>query len=76
VTNVQIAPLEVQATGPQNSLSGLLLATDPVDISGAKGDVIRTVTIRPPSGVEVGQKTAQVHVFISPAPGVSPSPGP
>jgi len=76
VSNVQIAPLEVQATGPQNSLSGLLLATDPVDISGAKGDVIRTVTIRPPAGVEVGQKTAQVHVFISPAPGVSPSPAP
>ena len=76
VTNVQIAPLEVQATGPQNSLSGLLLATDPVDISGAKGDVIRTVTIRPPAGVEVGQRTAQVHVFISPAPGVSPSPAP
>ncbi|TMF48587.1 MAG: hypothetical protein E6I24_05350 [Chloroflexi bacterium] len=76
VSNVQIAPLEVQATGPQNSLSGLLLATDPVDISGAKGDVIRTVTIRPPAGVDVGQKTAQVHVFISPAPGVSPSPAP
>ncbi|TMD24624.1 MAG: hypothetical protein E6I99_02095 [Chloroflexi bacterium] len=76
VSNVQIAPLEVQATGPQNSLSGLLLATDPVDVSGARSDVIRTVTIRPPAGVEVSQKTAQVHVFISPAPGVSPSPAP
>ena len=52
------------------------MATDPVDISGAKGDVIRTVTIRPPAGVEVGQRTSQVHVFISPAPGVSPSPAP
>jgi YbbR domain-containing protein len=77
VSNVQIAPLEVQATGLQNTLAGLLLlATDPVDVTGAKADVIKTVTIRPPAGVDVNQKTAQVHVFISPAPGVSPSPGP
>ncbi len=77
VSNVQIAPLEVQATGLQSTLSTFaLLATDPVDINGAKGDVIKTVTIRPPAGVEVNQKTAQVHVFISPAPGVSPSPAP
>jgi YbbR domain-containing protein len=76
VSNVQIAPLEVQATGLQSSLGIALLATDPVDISGAKGDVVKTVTIRPPVGVEINQKTAQVHVFISPAPGVSPSPAP
>jgi len=74
VTNVQIAPLEVQATGLQSALSLPLLATDPVDISGAKGDVIKTVTIRPPTGVDVNQKTAQVHVFISPIPGVTPGP--
>jgi hypothetical protein len=73
MTNVQVAPLEVQATGLQNTLAGLLLlATDPVDITGAKADVIRTVTIRPPDGVTVNQKTATVHVFISPIPGVSP----
>jgi hypothetical protein len=73
MTNVQVAPLEVQATGLQNTLAGLLLlATDPVDIAGAKADVIRTVTIRPPDGVTVNQKTATVHVFISPIPGVSP----
>jgi YbbR domain-containing protein len=74
VTNVVIAPLEVQATGLQNVLGQIrLLATDPIDISGAKSDVVKTVTIRPPDGVDVNQKTAQVHVFISPAPGVSPS---
>ena len=77
VSNVQIAPLEVQATGLQNTLTGLvLLATDPIDITGAKADVVRTVTIRPPDGVTTNQKTAQVHIFISPIPGVSPSPGP
>ena len=75
VNNVQIAPLEVQATGLLNSLTVLnLLATDPVDITGAKTDVIKTVTIRPPDGVVVNQKTAQVHVFITAAPGVSASP--
>ena len=77
VTNVQIAPLEVQATGFQNTLAGLLLmATDPVDITGFKTDVIRTVTIRPPDGVTVNQKTATVHVFISPTPGVTPTSSP
>jgi YbbR-like protein len=75
MTNVQIAPLEVQATGLQTTLALLvLLGTDPVDITGAKADVIRTVTIRPPDGVTVNQKTATVHVFISPIPGVTPAP--
>ena len=75
MTNVQVAPLDVQATGLQNALVLLvLLATDPVDITGAKADVIHTVTIRPPDGVTVNQKTATVHVFISPIPGVSPGP--
>lgn len=75
VSNVQIAPLEVQATGLQNTLTGLaLLATDPVDVTGAKTDVVRTVTIRPPALVDVNQKTATVHVFISATPGVSPCP--
>jgi hypothetical protein len=75
VSGVQIAPLEVQATGFQSTL-GLfsLLATDPVDVSGAKADVVRTVTIRPPAGVDVNQKTAQVRVLISLTPGVSPCP--
>jgi len=77
VSNVQIGPLEVQATGLQNTLTGLvLLATDPIDITGAKADVVRTVTIRPPDGVTTNLKTAQVHVFISPIPGVTPSASP
>jgi hypothetical protein len=75
MTNVQVAPLDVQATGLQNTLALLvLLGTDPVDITGAKADVVRTVTIRPPDGVTVNQKTATVHVFISPIPGVTPPP--
>lgn len=74
VSNVQVAPLEVQATGLQTALTFALLATDPVDVSGAKSDVVRTVTIRPPDGVTVNQKTATVRVTISQTPGVSPCP--
>jgi YbbR domain-containing protein len=74
VSNVQIAPLEVQATGLESALTLPLLATDPVDVTAAKADVIRTVTIRPPAGVDVNQKTAQIHVFISPITGTSPCP--
>ena len=75
IIDVQIAPLDVQATGLLSTLSTLaLLATDPVDVSGAKTDVVKTVTIRPPAGVDVNQKTAQVRVRISPV-SASPSPG-
>jgi hypothetical protein len=80
ITDVQIAPLNVQATGLQSTLTTFaLLATDPVDVSGAKANVVKTVTIRPPVGVEVNQKTAQVRVLISalsasPSPGASPCP--
>jgi YbbR domain-containing protein len=76
VTNVQIAPLMVQATGLQSALNFAILGTDPIDLANARSDIVRTVSIRPPVGVEVNQRTASVHVFISAAPGVSPSPGP
>jgi YbbR domain-containing protein len=74
LSNVQIAPLEVQATGLQSALTLPLLATDPVDITGARADVVKTVTIRPPAGVGLNQTTAQIHVFISPITGTSPCP--
>jgi len=74
VTNVTVAPLQVNATGIQNALGNIgFLSTDPVDISNQKGDVVKLVTIRPPDGVVVSQRTATVHVYIGPAPGVSPT---
>ncbi|HVH66111.1 MAG TPA: CdaR family protein [Candidatus Acidoferrum sp.] len=75
VSNVTITPLQVQATGLQNALGGIsVLGTDPIDVSNAKADIVKTVVIRAPDGVTVSPKTATVHVFISQAPGVSPSP--
>ena len=77
VTNVQVTPLQVQATGLPNALGTIAaLPTDSVDITNQKSDVIRTVTIRPPNGVDVTPKTASVHVFISAIPGVSPTASP
>jgi YbbR domain-containing protein len=77
VSNVQLSPLQVNATGLLNTLAvTVLLLTDPVDVTNATTDVVRTVSIRPPAGVEVSQKTVQIHVFISRSAQVSPSPGP
>lgn len=77
VTNVTLAPLQVNATGLLNTLAGItLLSTDAVDISNQTSDVVRTVTIRPPAGVTVSQQTVQVHVVISRSAQVSPSASP
>lgn len=76
VTNIQVSPLSVQATGLADVLAGLkLLASDPVDVGGATADVVRTVRLRPPAGVQVSPLTVQVHVFITKNPQASPSPG-
>jgi hypothetical protein len=45
-----------------------------VDITNATTDVVRTVRLRPPAGVDVSPTTVQVHVFIGKIPGTSPSP--
>ena len=77
VSNVTLSPLQVQATGLQDALGRIaVLQTDAVDISNAKSDVVKTVNIRPPDGVTVSPKAVTIHVFISPAPGVSPSSSP
>jgi YbbR domain-containing protein len=79
VTNVQVSPLTVNATGLAAALAGLnQITSDPVDITGARDDVIRTVTLRPPAGITLSQRTVQVHVFIAriPAPPPTPSPSP
>ena len=77
VTNVTLAPLQVNATGLLNTLAGItLLSTDAVDVSNLTSDVVKTVTIRPPAGVTVSQQTVQVHVVISRSAQVSPSASP
>lgn len=77
VTNVTVTPPIVTVTGLAAVLAGLaLVASDPVDITNANADVVRTVRLRPPAGVDVTPTTVQVHVFIGKIPGVSPPPSP
>jgi YbbR domain-containing protein len=75
VVNAQVNPLTVTVTGLAGTLAGLTqIGTDPVDISGVTSDVIRTVLLRPPAGVQASVRSVQVRVFIARNPQVSPSP--
>jgi YbbR domain-containing protein len=75
VTNATVTPVTVNVTGLSAVLAGLAqVASDPVDITNATTDVVRTVRLRPPAGVDVSPTTVQVHVFIGKIPGTSPSP--
>ncbi|HYM50728.1 MAG TPA: CdaR family protein [Candidatus Limnocylindrales bacterium] len=76
VTNIQVTPLTVSATGLADVLSALQqVASDPVDVSNQTADVVKTVALRPPAGVQVSPRTVQVHVFIAKNPQASPTPG-
>jgi len=57
-------------------MNRLYMVETELTITGAKADWVKTVTIRPPDGVSTNQKAAQVNVFSSPVPAVSPSPAP
>ena len=77
VKNITVTPQTVNVTGTPAKLNALTeLQADPVDISGQQTDVIRTVNVRPPPGLEVTPRTVQVHVFIEKNPQVPPPPTP
>jgi YbbR domain-containing protein len=76
------SPLVVLIQGNQDVIAPVVsIGTEPVDISGLNGDSIRTLTLRPPPGIEVvtkGPYTVKIHIVPlarpSPSPGPSPSP--
>ena len=78
------APAEVRLLGPAEApvfrLKGYYRFHFQLQSASAAAlhQLLRRVlpTVRPPNGVEFSQKTATVHVFISAAPGVSPSASP
>ncbi len=77
VTNAQVTPLTVTVTGLAAILEGLTqVSADPVDITNATADVVRTVNLRPPAGVTPSVKTVQVRVSIARNPQVSPTAAP
>jgi YbbR domain-containing protein len=68
VTSVEVNPLLVQVSGNANALSALngSLATQPVSIAGATGDVTARVGLLLPQGVEApGVTTVIVTVHLS-----------
>ncbi len=74
VTSVTVTPPTVSVSGLPSALSTLTqVIADPVDISSQTADVIKTVLLRPPAGVDANPKTVQVHVFIAKTPPVSPT---
>lgn len=70
VTGVTVTPLQVSVTGLAATLDSLAqIPTDPVDITGATADVIKTVSVRLPAGVqEVSPRVVQIHVVIKVGP--------
>jgi len=78
VANITITPLTVTATGLAVTLDAIpRLEADPVDITNASADVVRTVNLRVPTGVqEVSPRQVTVRVFIERNPQVPPGPTP
>lgn len=74
VANVTISPIGVSVTGLAATLDTIQqIQSDPVDISNANADVVRTVSLRLPAGVQdVTPRVVQVHVFIVKTPTPSP----
>ncbi|MCA9831894.1 MAG: CdaR family protein [Dehalococcoidia bacterium] len=68
VTNISVEPSAVEVTGPTAVIEGLQgpLALEPIDVSGAKGNVTKTITIQPPPNVSIERQTAVVRVEIAP----------
>jgi YbbR domain-containing protein len=71
VVGVEVEPSLVSLVGPGPAVSAIaFLSTAPVDIGGARSDVMRTVALDLPAGVTVrgaGQVTVRVRVQPAPA---------
>ncbi len=70
VTAVEVDPASVTLLGPLELLDTSVVLTDTVDITGASGDVARTVSLSLPAGVSIsGPATVSVRVRIAPGQG-------
>lgn len=70
VAGVTVEPGFVQIVGEAAVIGQVqFLETDPVDVAGAQGDVVRSVTIRRPQGVALArEQPAAVRVAVQPVP--------
>lgn len=72
VVGVSVNPTVVTIRGEEPSIAGTSsIPTRPIDITGAKADIVKTVSLDLPSGVEVagGDTVVTVTIKISPAQG-------
>ena len=70
VVGVTVDPLTVTVNGPLEVLQSVQsLTTDPIDLSGLRADVTRTVRLRPPASLQVSRDSVTVNIRIAPAPG-------
>lgn len=68
VTNIAVEPPAVEVTGPTAVIEGLQgpLALEPVDVTGARASLTRTITIQPPPNVSLERQTVVIRVDIAP----------
>ncbi|MGD9935089.1 MAG: YbbR-like domain-containing protein [Dehalococcoidia bacterium] len=68
VTNISVEPSAVEVTGPTAVIEGLQgpLALEPVDVTGARASLTRTITIQPPPNVSIERQTVVIRVDIAP----------
>lgn len=72
VTSISVNPQSVPLAGPESIMKGIQsLTTDPVDVTGAKTDVVINRNIQAPQNTTIDQRTASVRVEIKPIEGAS-----
>ncbi len=77
VDSAYVDPPQVTITGVQALVDPITqVATEPVDISRATGEVVRPVALLLPAGVKANRSTVTVHVLIARLPVPSPIPLP
>ncbi len=72
VTSISVNPESVPLAGPESIMKDIQsLTTDPVDVTGAKSDVVINRNIQAPQNTTIDQRTASVRVEIKPIEGAS-----
>lgn len=73
IARIWTNPQVVTVLGPSEVVGGInSISTQPVSIAGAKGDVVQTVTVRPPRGATAVPESVQVRIRLAPGPGAKP----
>lgn len=70
ITEIRLEPETTTVTGTLETTSALTaIGTEPIDVSGLRTDVVRTVRLRLPAGIRAARETVTVRVSIAPAQG-------